>query len=134
MKASYSMALMLGLAALDATSLEAAEIANPTDEITNSVRVVNSYLTLVRVYAEDAQGRLHTLGSVARGELKEFEIPEEIAKEDFRIKVVPWQPLGLLQQDDFGVKTNPIDIGTYSEVTVWLQPDLRRSVVATVRS
>ena len=130
MKGPYRVALMLGLAALAATSLEAAEIDHPTDEITNGVRVINNYRGLVRVYAEDSQGRLHKLGRVARGELKEFEIPAEIARESFRIKVFPSsRAVGSLRQDDFGVKTNPIDLETYGEVTVWLEPDLTRSVV-----
>ena len=134
MRGMCRVALMLGLAAFAATSLEAAEIDHPTDEITNSVRVVNNYLAQVRVYVEDSQGRLHTLGRVSRGELKEFEIPAEIGRESFRVKVFPNRPLGTLHQDDFGVKTSPIDLERYSEVTVWLQPDLRRTVVATRRS
>ena len=134
MKGPYRVALMLGLAAFAATLLEAAEIDHPTDEITKSVRVINNYLAQVRVYAEDSQGRLHTLGRVARGKLKEFEIPEEIAQESFRIKVFPWRPLGSLHQDDFCVKTSPIDLERYSEITVWLKPDLSQTVVATRRS
>ena len=129
MRGPYRVALMLGLAALAATSLEAAEIEYPTDEITNSVLVINNYLGQVRVYAEDSQGRLHALGRVARGKLKEFEIPAEIAQESFRIRVVPSEPFWSRQQDNYAVKTNPIDLERVSEVIVWLEPDLRTSKV-----
>ena len=135
MKGPYRVALMLGLAVFAATSLRAAEIDHPTDEITNSVHVVNNSLSLVRVYAEDSTGRLHGLGRVARGELREFEIPAEIAQESFRIKVFPWHPLDVwLLQDESGVKTSPIDLERYSEVIVWLQPDLSQTVVEVRRS
>ena len=62
MKRPHRVALILGMAALAATSLEAAEIDHPTDETTNSVRVMNNYVAQVRVYAEDSQGRLHKGG------------------------------------------------------------------------
>ena len=134
MKGLYRVALMLGLTAFAATSLEAAEIDHPTDEITDGVRIVNNHVGLVRVYVVDAQGRLHRLGRVARGELKEFQIPEGIAQESFRIKVFPnRQPAGSPQQDDYAVKTNLIDLNTDSQVTVWVEPDLRRSVVELAR-
>ena len=133
MKGPYRVALMLGLAALAATSLEATEIDQPTDDITSSVRVVNNYGGLVRVYVEDSQGRLHKLGRLARGELKEFEIPEEILPGSFRIRIVPSEPVWSLHQDDYAVKTNPIDLEWDSEVTVWLEPDLRKSVVEIAR-
>ncbi len=133
MKRMNRVALLLGLALVAATSLEAAEIDHPTDEITNSVLVINNYVALVRVYAEDSQGRRHALGRVARGELKEFEISAEIAQGSFRIRVVPSQPVWSLQQDNYAVKTNPIDLERVSEVIVWLEPDLRTSKVESRR-
>ena len=132
MRGPYRVALITGLVALAATSLEAAEIDHPTDEITNSVRVVNNSLSRVQVYAEDSKGRLHMLGHVALGELKEFEIPEEIAQESFRIKAFPSRPVWF--RDELGMKTSPIDLERYSEVTVWLTRSLSQSRVATVRS
>ena len=133
MKGPYRVALILGLAAFAATSLQAAEIDNVTDEITNSVRVVNNYLAHVQDYVEDSEGRLHSLGRVARGELKEFELPEEVTRESFRIRVVPRPSAWSLQQDDYAVKTNPIDLERYSEVTLWLESDLSQSKVETTR-
>ena len=133
MKAPYRVALILGLAAFAATSLEAAEIDHVTDESTNSVRVVNNYLVHVQVYVEDSTGRRLSLGRVARGELREFEIPEEIAQESFRIRVVPRPSAWSLLQDDYAVKTNPLDLEMYSQVTLWLESDLRQSKVETIR-
>jgi hypothetical protein len=141
MKTLIRMALMASLAAFGATSAEAADVTGPGDELTRSdeltrnndvtpaVRVVNNYGDMVRVYAEDSQGHMHKLGRVARGELVKFDIPEAIAAGPFRIKVYPSQPAWSLQIDDYGVKTNPLDLQGDTDVTVWLEPDLTRSIV-----
>ena len=81
----------------------------------------------------DSTGRRLSLGRVARGELREFEIPEEIAQESFRIRIVPRPSAWSLLQDDYAVKTNPLDLEIYSQVTLWLESDLRQSKVETTR-
>lgn len=133
MKAARSMALILSLAAFGATSLEAAEVTGPNDEINNGVRVVNNYRAMVRVYAEDADGKLHKLGRVSRGDLVEFEIPEEVTRDSFRIKIYPSQPAWSFVQDDFGVKTNPLNLQGDADVTVWVEPELTNTMVEMSR-
>ena len=54
-------------------------------------------------------------------------MPSELAQESFRIRVVPSEPVWSLQQDDYAVKTNPIELESDREITVWLEPDLRQS-------
>ena len=130
MKMLSRLALSLSLMGLAATSVEAVP-ASVDDEGPSVVRVVNNFGSIVQVYAEDADGHLHKLGRVARGELAEFDIPAEVAAEAYRIKVYPHQPVWSAQHDDFGVKTNPLEGGADASVTVWLEPDLRRSVVET---
>ena len=58
---------MLGLVAASAVNVGAAEYQG-SDEITTEIYVMNNHLADVRVYAEDAAGRLHSLGRVARGD------------------------------------------------------------------
>jgi hypothetical protein len=139
MKTLIRMALMTSLAALGATSAEAADVTGPGGElalgtdVTPAVRVVNNYGEMVRVYAEDSEGHMHKLGRVARGELVKFDIPEAIASSPFRIKVYPSQPAWSLQIDDYAVKTNPLNLQGDTDVTVWLEPDLMRSIVEMSR-
>ena len=130
MKGLYRAALVFGLVAFATTSLEAAVTDTPADE---PVRVVNNYGEMVRVYAEDSEGRLHHLGPVARGELVEFEIPGVIAADEFRIKVYPAEPTWSLQRDDFGVKTNLLNLQADSFITVWVEPELANTVVELAR-
>lgn len=130
MKTTYRMALLLGLAAFAAGATEAAAYAEPDEP---GIHVMNNYGAMVRVYAEDAEGRLHRLGRVAQGELREFDIPAELAGESFSIKIFPSQPVWAPQQDDFGVRTNPIDPTVDRHVTIWVEPDLARSTVELAR-
>ena len=127
----YRTALVLGLVAFGATPLQAVEV-DPT-EGAETLRVINNYGALIRVYVEDSQGRLHRLGRVAQGHLKQFEIPDQVAGQIFRIKVYPAQPVWALQQDDFGVKTNPLRLEGLSSVTLWVEPDLTKTMVEVAR-
>lgn len=129
MKGMYRVALMMGLVAVSAVSVEAAELQGPDAEITTEIYVVNNHLSDVRVFAEDAEGKLHNLGRVARGDLRHFDVPEELADEEFRIKVFPTTPVWSPIPDDYGVKTNPLNAGQDREVRVWLEADLTQSVV-----
>ena len=130
MKTLSSLALCMSLMGLAATSAEAVPVP-ADDEGPSIVRVVNNYSSVVQVYAEDADGRLHKLGRVGRGDFAEFAVPTEVSARAYRVKVYPHQPVWEQQHDDFGVKTNPLDGGADASVTVWLEPDLRRSLVQT---
>ncbi len=90
MSGIYGAALMLGLLAYNAASVEAAELSGPGDEVTTQIAVVNDYITLVQVYAVDSKGDLHRLGRVGRGEVKLFEAPAELSERgDFRVRIFP---------------------------------------------
>ena len=128
MKGMYRVALMLGLVAASAVNVEAAEYQG-SDEISTEIYVMNNHLTDVRVYAEDTEGRLHNLGRVMRGDLRTFEVPQELADEEFRIKVYPSTPAWSPISDDYGVKTNPLVAERDRQVRVWLEADLTQSIV-----
>lgn len=134
MKAAYRMALALSLALFGATSVEAAPLTGPDDAMANGIRVVNNYAETVRVYAVDAEGRLHKLGHVARGELTELEVPADVASDAFRIKIFPGQPVASSDVDDYAVKTNPLNLSDDADVTVWVEPELTDTVVEMSRS
>lgn len=133
MKGLYRVALMAGLVALSTNPVQATEV-DPEDKYDTAVYVVNNHLTVVRVYAEDADGRLHTLGRVARGQLKNFEVPADVAEGEFRIKVYPAPPAGTPASEDFGIKTHPLDSETDQQVRIWLEADLAQSLVEIERS
>lgn len=133
MKGLQRVALMMGLVAMSAVSIEAAEIQGP-DEITTQIYVVNNYLTDVRVFAEDANGKLYKLGRVARGDLRTFSVPEGAAQGEFRIKVFPSNPVWSPVNADFGVKTNPLRSERDHQVRMWLEADLTQSLVEIDRS
>ena len=129
MKGMYRVALMLGLVAVSAVNVEAAEYQGSDDEITTEIYVMNNHLSDVRVFAEDAEGKLHNLGRVMRGDLRTFEVPQELADEEFRIKVYPSTPAWSPISDDYGVKTNPLVAERDRQVRVWLEADLTQSIV-----
>ena len=129
MKGMYRVALMLGLVAVSAVNVQAAEYQGSDDEIQTEIYVMNNHLSDVRVFAEDAEGKLHNLGRVMRGDLRTFEVPQELADEEFRIKVYPSTPAWSPISDDFGVKTNPLVAERDRQVRVWLEADLTQSIV-----
>lgn len=125
------VAMVSGLAVCAPAQLEAT-VADPAAR-DDQVMVVNNHGWLVNVYAEDASGRMHKLGRVASGDARQFEIPPQIAEGSFRVKVYPSFPPWSLNQDDFGVKTNPLDFDRDSQITFWLEPDLTKSVLQVAR-
>lgn len=129
MKGMIRVALMLGLVAVSAVNVHAAEYQASDDEITTEIYVMNNHLSDVRVFAEDAEGRLHNLGRVKRGDLRTFEVPEQLAEEEFLIKIYPSAPVWSPISDDFGVKTNPLAAERDRQVRLWLEADLSQSIV-----
>lgn len=130
---AYRTALLLSLAALGAAPVGAAGIDGPGDEVKHAVRVVNNYGDMVRVYAEDAAGHLHKLGRVANGQLVVFAISDDLNRDGFRIKIYPSQPVWSLHVDDFGVKTNPLNLQDGMDVTVWVERELTKTLVEMSR-
>jgi hypothetical protein len=133
MKGMSRVALMLGLVAVSAGSIQAAEVRDADDRIDTDIYVVNNHLTDVRVFAEGADGQLYKLGRVPRGQLKNFDVPEAVADGEFRIKVFPTSPLLSPIPDDFGIKTSPLDSETDYQVRIWLEADLTQSIVEVAR-
>jgi hypothetical protein len=126
MKGMTRVALMMALAAAAAAPVQATETDDRND---TEIYVVNNYLADVRVYVEDAKGKLHNLGRVARGELRTVDVPEEIAAHEYRIKIFPSTPVWSPIPDDYGIKTSLLDNDRDRQVTMWLEADLTQSLV-----
>lgn len=130
MKGMYRVALMLGLVAFSAVSVDAAELTETDDPTAHEIRVVNNYQTTVRVYAEDAEGKLHQLGRVARGHFKVLELSDEISRMgDVRLKIFPTPPAWSLADDDFGIRTKDLRLEEGAAVNVYLETDLKQSMI-----
>ena len=129
-KGLLRVALMMGSITLGTASVEAAEIHGPDDAATHEVRVVNNFRSPVRVFAEDAEGHLHDLGRVSRGQFKVLELSAEVADMGVvRLKVYPNEPAGSLTGNSDGIKTKPLAIEGDDSVTVWLETDLTQSMI-----
>lgn len=122
------MMMMIGIA-----SVEASEAYTPDDELTTQVFVMNNYLTDVRIYIEDSNGRLHHMARLARGSVVDFEVPSELAQQEFRVKVFPAAMPGSRLADDKGVKTNLLKSERDQQVRLWLETDLPSSIVEIAR-
>ncbi|MDX1494294.1 MAG: hypothetical protein R3253_09555 [Longimicrobiales bacterium] len=134
MMKTMRVALVVGMMTMiGVASAEAGEIHSPDDELTTQVLVMNNYLTDVRVYIEDAGGKLHHIARVARGSLVDFNVPSELAQREFRVKVYPAAMPGSLLADDKGVKTNLLNADRDQQVRVWLETDLPSSIVEIAR-
>ncbi len=133
MKTTLGVALVVGLMTMSATAVAGEEVLVPVDEIAPRVYVMNNYLTDVRIYIEDAEGKLHNMGRLSRGSLTSFAVPEEISRGEFRVKVYPAALPGSPFAADSGVKTNPLDAGRDYQVRLWLEPDLTASIVEIAR-
>lgn len=134
MKGMCRVALMMGMVAFSAASVEAAELNGPGDDTGHEVRVVNNYQSPVRVYVQDANGRMHLIGRVARGKFKVLEVSAEIAqKGDVRLKVYPSEPVWSLIGNTNGIKTKELSLQPGDAVTMWLETDLTQSMIEVQR-
>ena len=129
MKGMTRVALMMALVAATAAPISASETSEPEVRKDTEIYVMNNHLSDVRVYAEDAEGRLHNLGRVARGKLRNLEVPADVSAHEYRIKVFPSTPAWSLTSDDLGIKTSPLSNDRDRQVTMWLEADLTQSLV-----
>ncbi len=124
--AALVLALALGTAAPVAA-------VGPDEPDPTEIYVMNNHLSDVRVFAEDADGRLHSLGRVARGALRSIDVPESVAADGYRIKVFPASPVWSPIADEWGIKTSVLHSERDLRVTMWLEADLAQSLVEIER-
>lgn len=123
-----SAALAAAFAAIGSTAVQAEEIDAPDG--THEIRVINNHSTPVRVYVQDARGRMHQLGRVARGKLKIMEVSDEITSlGDIRVKVYPAAPLGTLSGAEYGIRSKDLDLAEGESVNLFLEANLSHSLI-----
>ena len=110
-----------------------ASAAETPDRDGIEIYVVNSHHVPVRVFAEDLDGRLHSLGRIARGDVSTVQVPESVASQAYRLKFVPapsdvWSPVS----DLTSLKTAPLDPAQIQRVTVWIESSLDLSEIDVV--
>ena len=128
MNRKFGTTVMLGLVALSAVSVEAAEPRDPGDEASNSIVVVNDYVTPVHVYVEDSEGFLHRLGRVSQGKVKLFEAPADVSElGHFRVRIRPIDPYP--GSNHLEIKTTVLNVEDDETVVMWLRTDLTQSAV-----
>lgn len=129
MKRALEVAVLTGLIAFGATSVEGAEPVGDGDAVGPRIVVVNESVTPVRVYVEDADGRQYELGRLERGRTKAFEAPGQVVERgDFRLRVDPGYYAQRVPDPD-KIATRALDVRENETVILWLERDLSRSTV-----
>jgi len=133
-KGTLHLAIATGLLALGATSAKAeSPVLGPANN-TLEIRVINNNASPVRVYVQDAHGRMHNMGNVARSDFKIMEIPGEItAMGAVQLKIVPNEPVWSLAGESAGVRTRDLTLRIGDAVNFWLETDLTDSTVEILR-
>ncbi len=106
-----------------------------------TVRVTNNYLRHVKVYVVDSNNRRHLLGRVSHSRVKELEIPAGLVRGigTIQLKVYPVLPaavgrLGASEFDPAGIKTSEFSVQSDQVIELYLEADLKRSLVGIVPS
>lgn len=124
--------IMLGLVVLSAVSVEAAELADPVDMTGREIVVVNDYTSAVRVFVQDADGTVHNLGRVVRGEVRQFTAPTEILERgNLRVRIHP--VVRASWDGHTNIKTRTITVTDDEQVIMWLTADLEESILEVVK-
>jgi hypothetical protein len=133
-KGTLHLAIAAGLLALGANSAKAeTPVLGPANN-TLEVRVINNNASPVRVYVQDAKGRLHRMGTVASTDFKIVEIPGEITELGaVQLKLVPNEPVWSLAGDPDGVRTRDLDLKIGDAVNFWVETNLTDSKVEILK-
>lgn len=124
---AVAAAALLGLGA---TSVKAeTPVVGPSNN-TVELRVVNNNASIMRVYVQDANGRLHQLGRVSASDFKILEIPGNItAMGEVRIKLLPSEPVWSMFGSSDGVRTRDLSLKLGDAVNVFVETNLDETQV-----
>ncbi len=139
-----ALALAVLVAAVGTTTLHADTLDRFSPPVVSSgaeegptVRVTNNYLRHVKVYVVDSNNRRHLLGRVSHSRVKELEIPAGLVRGTgtVQLKVYPVLPapgLGVSSFERPGIMTGEFSIQSDQVIELYLEPDLKRSLVGIV--
>jgi hypothetical protein len=133
-KGTLQMVIAAGLMAVGANSAVAeTPVLGPANN-TLEIRVINNNASPMRVYVQDAQGKLHRMGSVASADFKIVEVPGEItALGAVQLKLVPNEPVWSFAGEPDGVRTRDLDLQIGDAVNLWVETNLTDSKVEIIK-
>ena len=133
-KGTLHLAIAAGLLAVGANSAKAeTPILGPANN-TLEIRVINNNASPMRVYVQDANGRLHRMGTVASTDFKIVEVPGEItALGAVQLKLVPNEPVWSFAGEPEGVSTRDLKLKIGDAVNLWVETNLTDSKVEIVK-
>ncbi len=136
-----AFALALLVATMGTTTLNAATVDRVAPQVVVSgaeggvtVRVTNNHGRNVRVYVVDSDHRRRLLGRVGPSKFKELQFPSGWVGDTgkVQIKVYPLQltpGLGVSAFESAGIKTREFSIQSDQVIELYLEADLKRSLV-----
>lgn len=125
-------ALATALLAMGTASLQA-ETPGPAGTL--EVRVINNHTSPVRVYAEDAFGRMRSLGWVNRSDAKVLTVPARMTEHGaVQIRIYPDEPIWSPRAARDGVSTMPLNLKTGDVVNFWVETELTDSYLQIIRT
>lgn len=134
MKRAIRVAVSIGLMSLGAGPAQGATVAPGPDGVGPEIRVINNYSSPVRVYVEDARGKLYELGRVQHADLRVLVVPEEIARKGgFRVKIFPAAPMWAPTSYGEGIRTGDLVMEEHDTLNFWVEPDLTASTLEIMR-
>lgn len=133
-KGTLHLAIAAGMLALGATSAKAEPpILGPANN-TLEIRLINNNASPMRVYVQDAKGRLHRMATVGSSDFKIVEIPGEMtALGAVQLKLVPNEPVWSFAGAPDGVRTRDLDLKIGDAVNFWIETELTDSKVEIIK-
>ena len=133
-KGTLHLAVAVGMLTLGANSAQAeTPILGPANN-TLEVRVINNNSAPMRVYVQDAKGRLHRMASVASADFKIIEVPGEItALGAVQLKLIPNEPVWSFAGAPDGVRTRDLKLKIGDVVNFWVETRLTDSKVEIIK-
>ena len=133
-KGTLHVAIAAGLLALGANSAKAEPpVLGPANN-TLEIRVINNNASPVRIYVQDAKGKLHGMGTVASADFKIIEVPGAVtAMGAVQLKLVPNEPVWSFAGDPDGVRTRDLELKIGDAVNFWVETELTDSKVEIIK-
>ena len=129
-KGTLYVAVAAALLGIGANSVKAENPVLGPSTNTLELRVVNNNVAVMRVYVQDARGKMHHLGRVAGSDFRILQIPGEIAAMgDVQIKAFPSEPVWSLQGASDGIRTRDITLKLGDSVNLFLETNLEDTQV-----
>lgn len=133
-KGTLSVAIAAGMLALGANGVKAdTPVLGPANN-TLEIRVINNNASPMRVYLQDATGKLHRMGTVASTDFKIVEVPGSVTSLGaVQIKLVPNEPVWSFAGEPEGVRTRDLDLVIGDAVNLWIETNLDDSKVEIMK-